>query len=74
MDSVRPPYHPRDVKKPRQSHFIATVNGTGFLKDLTGNFRYAAIELIGKIDIDRVNQILGWTYKLSGSLTKSFQL
>ncbi|HFQ5336110.1 TPA: VapE domain-containing protein [Vibrio vulnificus] len=69
MDSVRPPYHPKDVKKPRQSHFIATVNGTDFLKDRTGNSRYAVIELTGQIDIDRANQILGWTYKLSGSLT-----
>ena len=38
VDTVRPPYSRVDVKKPRQSHFIATVNETDFLKDQTGNW------------------------------------
>ncbi|NOI38694.1 virulence protein [Vibrio sp. 070316B] len=68
VDTVRPPYSRIDVKKPRQSHFIATVNGTDFLKDQTGNSRYAVIELTAPILIDDVNTILGWEYSKSGRL------
>lgn len=68
IDSVRPPYGQKDIKKPRQTLFIATVNGTDFFRDETGSSRYAVIELAERVDMDRVNDILGWDYD-NGRLT-----
>ncbi|MCR9873569.1 virulence-associated E family protein [Vibrio parahaemolyticus] len=68
-DTVRPPYARTDIKKDRQTNLIATVNGTDFLKDETGNTRYAVIELVGETDMDMLNKILGWEYKATGELT-----
>ncbi|QIA63558.1 virulence-associated E family protein [Vibrio astriarenae] len=62
VDTVRPPYGAKDIKKPRQTSFIATVNVTGFLRDETGSSRYAVIELDTPIDMEVVNQTLGWRY------------
>ncbi|MDV5062095.1 VapE domain-containing protein [Vibrio diabolicus] len=67
-DTVRPPYSRTDIKKERQTNLIATVNGTDFLKDETGNTRYAVIELVGETDMDTLNKILGWEYKATGEL------
>ncbi|EIO5099437.1 VapE domain-containing protein [Vibrio parahaemolyticus] len=68
-DTVRPPYARTDIKKDRQTNLIATVNGTDFLKDETGNTRYAVIELVDETDMDTLNKILGWEYKATGELT-----
>ncbi|CAM4263780.1 VapE domain-containing protein [Vibrio agarivorans] len=68
-DTVRPPYGRTDIKKDRQTNLIATVNGTDFLKDETGNTRYAVIELVGETNMDRLNEVLGWEYLPSGELT-----
>ncbi|HBC3912528.1 MULTISPECIES: VapE domain-containing protein [Vibrio harveyi group] len=68
-DTVRPPYSRTDIKKDRQTNLIATVNGTDFLKDETGNTRYAVIELVDETDMDTLNKILGWEYKATGELT-----
>ena len=62
VDTVRPPYGAKDIKKPRQTSFIATVNVTGFLRDETGSSRYAVIELAAPIDMELVNRTLGWRY------------
>jgi predicted P-loop ATPase len=67
IDTIRPPYARGDIKKPRQTHFIASVNGVNFLKDETGNSRYGVIELAGAVDIDATNSLLGYEYK-NGSL------
>ncbi len=61
-DVIRPPYARSDIRKPRQTNLIATVNGSGFLKDATGNSRYAVIELATVVDIERLNRLLGWHY------------
>jgi predicted P-loop ATPase len=68
VDTVRPPYGRVDIKKPRATSFIGTVNGTGFLRDDTGSSRYAVIELEKRIDMDTVNELLGWEYD-NGRLT-----
>ncbi|MEZ9302562.1 VapE domain-containing protein [Vibrio breoganii] len=68
-DTVRPPYNRTDIKKPRQTNLIATVNGLEFLKDETGNNRYGVIELIAPIDMDSLNEVLGWEFNSSGELT-----
>ncbi|WP_439148131.1 VapE domain-containing protein [Vibrio sp.] len=68
VDTVRPPYARVDIKKARQTNLIATVNGSNFLKDQTGNSRYAAIELIEQTDMDTLNKLLGWQYKQTGEL------
>lgn len=68
IDTVRPPYARTDIKKPRQTNLIATVNGTQFLKDQTGNSRYAVIELVEQTDMDTLNDLLGWQYKSTGEL------
>ncbi len=61
-DVIRPPYARTDIRKPRQTNLIATVNGSGFLKDETGSSRYATIELASVVDIERLNTLLGWQY------------
>jgi predicted P-loop ATPase len=63
IDTVRPPYGRTDVRKNRQTHLIASVNGTNFLKDDSGNSRYAVIELEDAVDIDQLNDLLGWRYE-----------
>lgn len=55
-------YGRSDTKKPRQTVFIATVNEAEFLKDTTGNSRFATIELTGSINMDRVNELLGYQW------------
>ncbi|MGR5475216.1 VapE domain-containing protein [Vibrio astriarenae] len=67
-DTVRPPYARTDIKKSRQTNLIATVNGTNFLRDETGNSRYAVIELIGATDMELLNDVLGWQYRSSGEV------
>lgn len=61
-DTVRPPYGRTEIHKQRQTNLIATVNGTDFLKDETGSSRYGVIELGSAINIDGLNQLLGWSY------------
>ena len=60
VDTVRPPYGRTDIKKPRQTHFIASVNGDAFLKDDTGSARYAVLVMTGEPDMDALNDLLGW--------------
>lgn len=59
VDRFRIPYARVFTEKPRQTAFIATVNGDDFLKDQTGNARFAVIEMAGAADLDRLNELLG---------------
>ncbi|PKF78224.1 virulence protein [Vibrio sp. vnigr-6D03] len=68
VDTVRPPYGRTDIKKQRQTSLIATVNGTDFLKDETGNSRYAVIELKDTVDMDTLNKTLGWQFESTGEV------
>ncbi|WP_338364649.1 VapE domain-containing protein [uncultured Pseudoalteromonas sp.] len=68
VDTVRPPYARLDIKKPRQTHFIATVNGSEFLKDETGSSRFAVIEMEQAANMNKLNELLGWHYDGTGSL------
>jgi len=68
IDTVRPPYARNDIKKPRQTHFIATVNGTNFLKDETGSSRFVVIAMNKAADMDQLNTILGWHFDGTGSI------
>lgn len=61
-DRFRSPYARTDTVKRRQTSFIGTVNGDGFLKDPTGSTRYAVIEMAGRADMDTLNELLGWSY------------
>lgn len=61
-DKYRPPYGRGVVTKKRRIAFIGTVNGTDFLKDSTGNDRFAVIELSAPVDMEAVNASLGFTY------------
>lgn len=47
-------------KKPRQTVYGGTVNKPDFLKDETLSSRLPAIKLIAPVEIDLVNEILGW--------------
>lgn len=71
IDTVRPPYARTDIHKPRQSHYIASVNGSDFLKDDTGNTRFVVMEMTAPANMDKVNQILGWEYNGTGSIKKT---
>lgn len=61
-DSYRLPYARSMTTKKRQTAFIATVNGSDFLRDTTGNARFAVIELAAAADLERLNPILGWSW------------
>ncbi|WP_257622197.1 virulence-associated E family protein [Aeromonas jandaei] len=62
VDRFRIPYAKSFTEKSRQTAFIATVNGTDFLKDQTGNARFAVIEMAGAADLDRLNELLGCSW------------
>lgn len=68
LDTVRPPYGRNDIQKPRQTSFIATVNGTDFLKDETGSSRFFVIEMLKPADVDKANKLLGWEYDGTGAI------
>ncbi|WP_236271818.1 virulence-associated E family protein [Aeromonas veronii] len=61
-DRFRVPYGRNFTVKRRQTSFIGTVNGTGFLKDATGSSRFAVIELASPANMDVLNEILGWSW------------
>ena len=67
IDTVRPPYARKDIKKPRQTHFIATVNGKDFLKDETGSSRFVVLEMTEPANMEEVNRLLGWQYDGTGA-------
>ena len=69
-DSYRLPYARCMTTKKRQTSFIATVNGSDFLRDTTGNARFAVIELAAAADVDRLNAILGWSWN-AGRLSQT---
>ncbi|WP_299081382.1 VapE domain-containing protein [uncultured Paraglaciecola sp.] len=71
IDTVRPPYARTDIKKPRQTHFIATVNGDNFLKDETGSSRFVVLAMNKAADMDKLNTILGWHYDGTGSIKQT---
>ncbi|VGQ12999.1 hypothetical protein SB5439_05125 [Klebsiella variicola] len=50
------------TRKPRQTVYLGTVNKDDFIKDETLASRFPIIELAGPINIDRVNQLLGWRH------------
>ncbi len=68
QDKFRVPYARDFTIKPRQTSFIGTVNGSAFLKDTTGNARFAVIEMAEPAMIDYLNVFLGWEWK-AGRLT-----
>lgn len=58
IDIYRPPYGARDIARPRGTIFGASVNPTGFLKDMTGERRYwplavKAVDFVALEAIDR---------------------
>ncbi|GJB48540.1 hypothetical protein KAM372_00010 [Aeromonas caviae] len=61
-DRFRVPYGRNFTVKRRQTSFIGTVNGTGFLRDATGSSRFAVIELASPANMDALNEILGWSW------------
>lgn len=67
MDTVRLPYGRVDIKKPRQTHFIGTVNDDSFLRDETGSSRYAVLEMAQAANMDLLNELLGWQWCGTGS-------
>lgn len=76
-DSFRRPYARMEETKPRQGTIIGTANigaDTGVLKDSSGNVRFAVLET-GLIDIEAVNQLLGWKWDgLSAQRSKPEEL
>ena len=69
-DCFRLPYARSMTIKKRQTSFIATVNGSDFLRDPTGSARFAVIELAAAADVDRLNAILGWSWN-AGRLSQT---
>lgn len=65
-DTFRIPYAKNPMRKKRQTSFIGTVNGTDFLKDPTGNARFAVIEMSQAANMDALNRLLGWKWDGTG--------
>jgi putative DNA primase/helicase len=64
MDKIRRPYARANSEYPRKTVFVATVNGTNFLVDPTGNTRFWTLPLVGLnynhgIDMQQVFAQLG---------------
>ena len=55
-DVVRRPYDPAATKYPRRTVFCATVNNSEFLRDETGNRRFAVLEL-ASLDLDKLDAL-----------------
>ena len=53
-DTYRPPYGRANIRIDRTCAFFATTNKSEFLTDPTGDRRYWVVEVMGKIDCDRV--------------------
>jgi putative DNA primase/helicase len=51
VDDYRPPYGRANVRVPRQCVFVGTVNGSDYLRDVTGNRRYLPVT-VGRIDLE----------------------
>lgn len=60
QDEWRPEHGKHYVRKKRQTVYIGTVNESDFLKNATLSSRFPVIRLKAPIEIDKVNQILGW--------------
>ena len=71
IDTIRPPYARTDIKKPRQTHFIATVNGDNFLKDETGSSRFVVLAMKKAANMATLNKLLGWHYDGTGSIKQT---
>ncbi len=53
FDTERNPYAPEPPQWPRRTSFCATVNGSEFLRDETGNRRFCCIH-VERLDLDRL--------------------
>jgi putative DNA primase/helicase len=67
MDKIRRPYARANSEYPRKTVFVATVNGTNFLVDPTGNTRFWTLPLVGLnynhgIDMQQVFEQLAADY------------
>ena len=62
-DYVRRPYGREEVKMPRKTSFIATVNNESFLVDDTGNRRYLVIE-VGDVQYNHKVDMQSFWYEM----------
>lgn len=62
-DYVRRPYGREEVKMPRKTSFIASVNNESFLVDDTGNRRYLVVE-VGNIDYQHNIDMQSFWYEM----------
>lgn len=62
QDKIRLPYDRAETIKPRQTCFIGTVNDDHFLRDESGSTRFAVVEMTAPVQLDAVNELLGWNW------------
>lgn len=64
-DKYRIPFNRFSTSKRRRTAFIGTVNDDRFLSESTGFSRWGVIELESQIDLDSINNRLGYEFKNS---------
>lgn len=62
QDKIRLPYDRAETIKRRQTCFIGTVNDDHFLRDESGSTRFAVVEMTAPVQLDAVNELLGWSW------------
>ena len=56
VDNVRPPYGRKSIECYRGTVFFGTTNQEEYLKDTTGNRRFAPVELHGNLDFEQLRR------------------
>ncbi|MFM5589160.1 VapE domain-containing protein [Aeromonas rivipollensis] len=62
QDKIRLPYDRAETIKRRQTCFVGTVNDDHFLRDESGSTRFAVVEMTAPVQLDAVNELLGWSW------------
>lgn len=69
QDDFRPPYGRTVQWFPRQSIMVGTTNDERFLTDPAGNRRYWPVQVVRRIDVERIRELRDQLWAEAGTLT-----